>query len=368
MREAGAGPAAGLSIVTVCMNRLEHLVVTAERVASWPGHRDHLIVDWSSAVPVRREQLPADPRIRLLRVEGERSWNLCRAYNFAVSRAQGEWILKLDADTWPTADWPLSALAPSGEGWLACGAGSGAAGPGGGGKPAADEPEAAAAEGPRYAFGSGPEGRKGQFLMPRQLFAAVGGFNEHLIGYGFDDKDLQARLAVQTGQAGAVIPEAWIGVIPHTDAERAGQGVVRAGLAASRGLAAMRATRLANRLVVAHCPWGAHAPRSAYREEGPGVWWLEAESLPQPPPAVAAELDHVRRMTFWGHFLAIPEVFLEELPFSLFPPARGGRWDVRWWHRLWWHSGRRLLALPMWLLVAGRGLLVAGGRQDPGRR
>jgi len=357
LREASADPAAGLSIVTVCMNRLEHLVVTAERVASWPGHQEHVIVDWSSAVPVRREQLPADPRIRLLRVEGERSWNLCRAYNFAVSRAQGEWILKLDADAWPTADWPLSARAPSGEGWPAQEAGSGAA------------------EGPGYAFGSGPEGRKGQFLMPRQLFAAVGGFNEHLIGYGFDDKDLQARLSGQTGQAAAVIPEAWIGVIPHTDAERAGQGVVRAGLAASRGLAAMRATRLANRLVVAHCPWGPHAPRSAYREEGAGVWRLEAESLPPPPPAVAAELDHVRRMTFWGHFLAIPEVFLEELPFSLFPPARGGRWDVRWWHRLWWHTGRRLLQLPVWLLTAGRRLLVAGrgrpvagGRQDPGRR
>jgi hypothetical protein len=83
---------------------------------------------------------------------------------------------------------------------------------------------------------------------------------------------------------------------------------------------------------------------------------------------VAAELEHARRMTFWGHFLAIPEVFLEVLPYSLFPPAQGGRWEVRWWHRLWWHTGRRLLELPVWLLVGGRGLLVAGGRPPAGQR
>ncbi len=98
------------------------------------------------------------------------------------------------------------------------------------------------------------------------------------------------------------------------------------------------------------------------------MWRLEAGSRPEPPAAVAAELEHVRRMTFWGSALAIPEVFLEVLPFSLFPPAREGRWEVRWWHRLWWHTGRRLLGLPVWLLVAGRECLVAGGRQAPGQR
>ena len=61
----------GLSVVTVCMNRREHLLRSAALVAAWIHHSEHLIVDWSSAVPVRREQLPADPRIRLLRVGGD---------------------------------------------------------------------------------------------------------------------------------------------------------------------------------------------------------------------------------------------------------------------------------------------------------
>ena len=349
MSEASAGPTADLSIVTVCMNRLEHLLETAERVSRWPVHQEHVIVDWSSAVAVRREQLPADGRIRLLRVEGERSWNLCRAYNFAVSRAQGEWILKLDADTWPTADWPGSVLTPSGAGWPAVEPVNGAA------EPAA----AAVAEGAGYAFGSGPEGRKGQFLMPRQLFGAVGGFNEHLIGYGFDDKDLQARLLVQTGQAAAPIPEAWIGVIPHTDAERAGQGRSRwlGWLAASQGLAAMRASRLSNRLLAAHCPWSGQASSSLYRELSPDVWQVEQGSIPALPEEVSDEIEHARRMTFWGCFLAIPDVFLAELPLKLVPPPRHGRWQVRWWHRLWWHTGRRLLQLPVLLLSLTRGSL-----------
>lgn len=328
------------------MNRREHLLATAQRVAAWPHHGEHLIVDWTSAVPLRREELPADPRVRLLRVEGETRWNLCRAYNFAVAQARGARVLKLDADAWPTEAFDpthpclrLPPLASPGE-----------------------------ERGALCAFGSGPEGRKGQFLMERGLFGAVGGFNELLLGYGFDDKDLLARLWHWCGQRAREIPEEWIGVIPHSDAERAEQGVGRGGLAASQGQAAMRATRLANRLVVAHCPWGPRSPRSLYHEEGPGVWRLDPRSLPEPPDAVAAELEHVRRMTFWGHFLAIPETFLEGLPFSLFPPPRGGRWEVRWWHRLWWHTGRRLLALPVGLLMGGRELLLAGGRQATRRR
>ena len=144
------------------MNRREHLLATAAKVAAWPHHGEHLIVDWSSTVPVRREELPADPRIKLLRVEGEQRWNLCRAYNFAVAQATGDRVLKLDADAWPTQ--AFDPFGADGETGLVC------------------------------AFGSGPEGRKGQFLMARGLFEAVGGFHELLVGYGFDDKDLMARL------------------------------------------------------------------------------------------------------------------------------------------------------------------------------
>jgi hypothetical protein len=325
----------GLSVITVCMNRREHLLVSAPELAAWPHHSEHLIVDWSSREPLRRDELPGDRRLRLLRVEGESRWNLCRAYNFALARAGGSVILKLDADAWPTARFdPTDPALRLAEGGALC------------------------------AFGSGPEGRKGQLLIDRALLTGVGGFHELMVGYGFDDKDLQARLRLHTGQQAALMPTDWLAVIAHGDEERAGQGRAarRGGLEVARGEAAMRATRLANRLVAAHCPWGAASAGSRYREQAPGLWQLEPGSLPRPPAEVAAELEHARRMTFWGAFLAIPELGLEVMPFSLFPPERGGRWSVRWWHRLWWQVGRRLTLLPVQALAAAQALLTAGRR------
>ena len=92
----------GLSIVTVCMNRREHLLATAPRVAAWRHHDEHLIIDWSSRIPLRRDALPDDPRLRLLRVEGEGRWSPSRAYNFALAQARGAWLMRMDADCWPT--------------------------------------------------------------------------------------------------------------------------------------------------------------------------------------------------------------------------------------------------------------------------
>ncbi|MFM7265693.1 MAG: glycosyltransferase family 2 protein [Cyanobium sp.] len=164
----------GLSVVTVCMNRREHLLATVARLAAWPHHDEHLIVDWSSRTPLSREELPADPRLRLLRVEGEDRWNLCRAYNFGLAHASGGRLLKLDADAWPTDRFDP------------------------------DDPRLRLGEGgPVCAFGSGPEGRKGQILIDAALLAAVGGFHELMVGYGFDDKDLQARLSRHCGQGPA---------------------------------------------------------------------------------------------------------------------------------------------------------------------
>jgi len=320
-----------LSIVTVCMNRSHHLLQSAPRVAALPWHSEHLVVDWSSREPLRREQLPPDPRLRLLRVEGERQWNLCRAYNFAVAQSRGELILKLDADAWPSARFDPVA------------------------------PQLAVAGRP-CAFGSGGEGRKGQILVARSLFEAVGGFHELLSGYGFDDKDLRIRLTQLLGAEPAWIPADWWELISHTDAERAGGQTGGGALVASQGLATMRASRLANRLVVAHAPWGPGARHSRYVREAGGAWRLVGGSRPQLEAEVADEIAHARRMTFWSCFLAIPDIFLEELPVKLVPPPRSGQWPVGWWHRLWWHSGRRLLHAPSLLLSLGRGRLARGRR------
>ncbi|MEB3302077.1 MAG: glycosyltransferase family A protein [Cyanobacteriota bacterium] len=315
----------GLSIVTVCMNRREHLLATAPKVAAWPHHGEHLIVDWSSAVPLRREELPADPRIRLLRVEGETGWMPSRAYNFALSQARGDWLMRMDADCSPTLHLRPDALMAAGLAWV----------------------------------GSGGEGRFGQFLIERATLEGVGGFNEYLSGWGFEDKDLRARLEVQQGLGLGPLPAVAIEVIEHSDEERMGQPRARQGQALRRnlGLATMRSSRLANRLMAAHYPWGRVTPRSRYEEAAPGQWRVIPESLPRPSPETADEIDHARRMEFWSCFLAIPDVFLADLPIKLVPHPRRGVWQVRWWHRLWWHTGRRLLQLPVIVLSWTRGVL-----------
>lgn len=88
-----------------------------------------------------------------------------RAYNFALAQASGQWLMRMDADCWPTADFDPDALLAEGCLWV----------------------------------GSGTEGRYGQFLMTRERFEAVGGFNEFMRGWGFEDKDLRGRLAFQQG-------------------------------------------------------------------------------------------------------------------------------------------------------------------------
>jgi hypothetical protein len=128
----------------------------------------------------------------------------------------------------------------------------------------------------------------------------------------------------------------------------------------------MRSSRLGNRLLAAHHPWGPHTPASVYEETAPGMWRVVPASVPRPTAETADEIDHARRMTFWSCFLAIPEIFLEELPAKLVPPSRQGLWSVRWWHRLWWHSGRRLLQLPVGILALTRGRLEGMRRLSGG--
>ena len=106
------------------------------------------------------------------RVEGEGQWNLCRAYNFAAARATGSILLKLDADSWLDPSLDVEQLLCQAPIWL----------------------------------GSGSGGKAGQWLMNRDAFAVVGGFNERMLGWGFDDKDLRARLVVQFGAQVKTLP------------------------------------------------------------------------------------------------------------------------------------------------------------------
>lgn len=319
-----------LTIVTVCMNRREHLLQTAARVAGWPWHDCHLILDWSSDEPLRRDELPGDRRIRLERMEGEAEWCLARAYNAAIRLADGDWILKLDADCWPTDRWhePLRQL-----------------------------------DARTLRIGEGPRGRNGQFLMARRTFLEAGGFHELMRGWGFEDKDLRLRLQRLHGCQLLALPIEALGVIDHDDSLRA--GLQRSGLRwpavalHRRGLAEarIRASMLANRLTAALAPWSAAVGACRYAHDERGAWRLVPDSLPRLPAAARREVEDARRIVFWARFLAIPEVLIEQMPFSLFPAWRADP-DVRWWHRLYWYGLRWIAVLPAQLLSIARIVLL----------
>jgi GT2 family glycosyltransferase len=88
-----------ISVVTVSMNRTEHLKKSAAAISQSPHHSEHLILDFGSSKPITSADLPKDHRIRLIRVDapGGRWW-LSQAYNLAFSLAECDSILKVDAD------------------------------------------------------------------------------------------------------------------------------------------------------------------------------------------------------------------------------------------------------------------------------
>ncbi len=309
-----------LSVITVCMNRQHHLLTSAEKLASWPHHEEHLILDWSSQEPLRRNQLPNDSRIRLERVEREDRWNLCRAYNFAVQLAKGSLLLKLDADCWPEDLDPAEYFE---DGYKTCW------------------------------FGSGLDGRLGQFLMSRESFESVGGFNEMLMGYGFDDKDLKARL--QSLDIPLLdLPENAISVIPHTIHERVSRekevNHTKSFYQESLSFAYRRATSMSNRVSAAHYPWSSHRVGTSYVKLNCKIWIAVSHSIPELHPPIVDELKSIRRQIFWGEFLLIPAVVVRLLPKVFLSSDVNGCYKISWLHKIYCLSIARFVVLIVNLL------------------
>lgn len=315
-----------LSVVTVCMNRLHHLLRTAERVASWGQGLDlvweHVVVDWSSEQPIRREQLPPGQHLRLLRVEAEREWSAARAYNFGLAQARGERLMRLDADVWPS-DFPGH--------WIRD------------------------LEADQMLVGGTRGGSEGSWLMAQTLFQASGGFHELMRGYGSDDIDLMARLGAM-GARICTLPAGAFGVIHHDTALRVGRGTVGGRCGPSLARAWKDALVEANRWVVVAHPWSRLRPRSAYELQANGSWRVLPASVPQPHASLALHLQELRWERFWCDFLALAPATLRRLPRAWFGPYGPAGFPVQRWHRWYWFSARRvLLLLRRLLLLISRG-------------
>jgi GT2 family glycosyltransferase len=186
----------GISLVTCSMNRSANLVRAMKSWISCPEVSEIVVVDWSSDRPVADEIRSAgifDARVRVIRVENEPRWILSYAFNLGFRFAQYENILKVDADIIiDPAFFERTILAP---GYFFAGNWR------------------TAAEGQAYV--------NGFFYVHRSDLAAVGGFNEYIRTYGWDDDDIYGRLESH-GARRLDLDQSLIEHLPHSDEERTG--------------------------------------------------------------------------------------------------------------------------------------------------
>ena len=99
------GPYVRLSVVVAVMNRFDQLAKSLPTWLAVKGIDEVVIVDWSSdAILGSQFSALKDPRVRILRVEGQTSFIMTWAYNTAFHLTRGAFILKVDADTLLEAD------------------------------------------------------------------------------------------------------------------------------------------------------------------------------------------------------------------------------------------------------------------------
>ena len=184
----------GVSLVTCCRNRSENLKTALSSWLKLENINEIIIVDWSSDTPLQRELkffMDADERIKIVRVEAEEAWILTYAYNTGFRCASHACILKADADIVIKSDFFHKNKLRQGQ-FLA----------GNWRKVPEDQAHI-----------------NGFFLAHKSDLADVGGFNEFITSYGWDDDDLYSRL-ITLGLKRSQIDSDTIYHIPHGDEAR----------------------------------------------------------------------------------------------------------------------------------------------------
>lgn len=187
----------GVSVVAVCMNRHNTLRTVLDKWRNVVGVDEIVIVDWSSEPPLQPiVQANPDPRIKLIRVDGESEWVLSRAYNLAISASSHERIIRTDCDY---------AL----------------------GRYFVDAHPLRNSGAPKFYAGNYRLARNpnevhlnGAVVIRRADFFKVGGYDERIQTYGWDDEDLYTRLD-KAGISKSDVNYAHLYHVPHGDDARA---------------------------------------------------------------------------------------------------------------------------------------------------
>lgn len=247
-----ADPAQHVSAVVGCRNRKSSLVQVIQTWLSQPRIHEIIVVDWGSTTPVSESLANvSDPRLRVVRVDGVERWLLSTALNFGISLAESDLVLKLDADTHLApqffakhANAPNTNVFYSGD-W-------------------------------RHARDENERHLNGVLYIAKATFLKVGGYNEFIRTYGYDDADLYARL-VEAGTTRQPLDVTALRHIPHTDEER---GTTDAELQISE-----------NMFLCSAEPWTVHKKRAEFRKLSANHYEL-VTLAPAASPSTLADCHH----------------------------------------------------------------------------
>jgi glycosyltransferase involved in cell wall biosynthesis len=192
MSEPKATPTARptVTIITTCKGRLHHLKRTLPTMAAEKPD-ELIVVDYSCPQQAGDWVRAHVPEARVVRNPGAFGFNIGRARNLGAAEASSAWMLFVDADV---------ALKPGLVQALRSGVQQGLF--------YTPQPATGA---DRQLYGS--------FCCRTRDFASVGGYDEIIEGWGFEDHDLRDRLR-QLGLVEAHYSASLLDPIPHDDSER----------------------------------------------------------------------------------------------------------------------------------------------------
>jgi glycosyltransferase involved in cell wall biosynthesis len=176
-----------LCYITTCKGRLHHLKQTLPRVVGQPGV-SCIVVDYDCPDNTADWVAANFPQVKVVRVTGEAGFNVSRARNLGAQAADSPWLAFFDADILWSPDL-AGVVVPQLQ------------------------------QGHFYRAQPVTLQTWGSVICHRQDFEAIGGYDEAFTGWGGEDDDLLARLAM-LGRVGAGFPALLLGEIPHDDAAR----------------------------------------------------------------------------------------------------------------------------------------------------
>ena len=169
------------SIVTPNRNRLHYLQAALPSWQRIKSVSEIVVTDYGSDVPIKPSDFASADKLKIVRVEGTDDWRIGHASNIGIDHATNDCICKLDSD-----------IVVESSDWL-------------GGLDLAE------------AFYRGhfqTSVPNGETLFLKKHWARVGGYNEWLSGYGFDDTDFYMRLR-RLGLRERYIPRSFLKTIEH---------------------------------------------------------------------------------------------------------------------------------------------------------